>query len=262
MKVISCLIDFTETSKLASAYALALGARYNVEVNFLHIVRESAYDENALEQKVRDFVSENNSETKVSVSLGDGNYLDQIPKLLSLSHADLVVIGTHGRKGAMQTMVGADVVQLIQKLNIPALIMQANSPAPSVSFSNILFPIGPHHDFAIKTEKTAEWAIENGAHVEILCLITGEKLSTEIERNLEASISYFKEKGISHSVVKQDSKVYGVGYGKDIIQYAKGKSFDLISVMSQTSEENMYFGNVDKTELILNSENIPVLCIG
>lgn len=264
MKVISCLIDFTDASRKAISYAVSLAEREKAELNFLHITRDASYNNEELEQKVLDFVQASSLSPKVSVSTGDGYYLEQIPKLLEVSQADFVVIATHGKKGTFQTMVGADVVQLVQKLPISALVVQGHSPDCPDHFKNILFPIGPHDDFQIKTEATAHWAESNGAQVEILCLITDAKrgLPPAIEKNLNATVEYFKQRGIAHTVVQKDSQAYGVGFGKDIVAHAEAGSFDLLSIMTQTSEENMYFGNVDKTEMMLNAQGLPVLCIG
>lgn len=260
MKVISCLIDFTDTSKLAYSYAKSFARKENAQLNLLHIVRESKYDVQAVEQKALDFVGEDSS--SVSVSIGDGNYLEQIPKLLEVSQSDRVVIGSHGKKGALQTMVGADVVQLIQKIEIPAFIVQGHSPASTGSFSKVLFPIGPHSNFHIKIEATAKWAQDYGASVDVLILENPQTANpAEIDQNVEATMAYFNDHNIAYTVTRQPTKVYGVGYGKAIMEYAEGKGFDVLSIMSETSEENMYFGNVDKTDLILNTSGLPVLCI-
>ena len=261
MKIISCLIDFTDTSKIAIAYAAWLAKRESAAVNLLHIVDDD-YSEKEVEEKLEYFTGITSMDVPFNISIGSGNYLKKIPKLLQLSDADFVVIGTHGTKGIFQSLFGANVVKLVQDIPVPALVVQDNSPMPVPSIQNILFPVAPHHDFDIKIEQTAHWAKLHKAEVDIFCLFKGEsKLPEAIATNLDESVNHFTTQGIKHNKVLRESKVYSVGYAKDILLYAKEKPFDLIAIMSQNSDENAYFGNVDKTNLILNPAGIPVLCI-
>lgn len=262
MKIISCLIDFTETSKIAVAYASEMAKKEGSTVNLLHIVNDSDYDQKKVESELVSFTGIDNLGVNYTCSIGDGNYLNKIPKLVQLSDADFVVIGTHGTKGIFQTLFGANVVKLVQDLPVPALVVQDNSPMPVPEIKEILFPVAPHHNFNIKIEETARWAKLYNSHVDIFCLFKGEStLPENISNNLDKAVEYFEKEGVKHDKVLRESKVYSVGYAKDILAYSNEKQFDLIAIMSQNSEENMYFGNVDKTNLILNPGGIPVLCI-
>lgn len=263
MKIISCLIDFTDTSKIAIAYAVWLAKRENATVNLLHIIGDDNSDHKAVEQKLVDFTEIQTHEVPFTVSIGDGNYLKKIPKLVQLSDSDFVVIGTHGTKGIFQTLFGANVVKLVQDLPVSALVVQDNTPIPVPEISNILFPVAPHHDFSTKIEETAHWADLHKAQVDIFCLFRGgdDTLPENIQNNLESAVDYFTERSVRFKKILRESKVYSVGYAKDILLYSEEKHFDLISIMAQNSDENAYFGNVDKTNLILNPKGIPVLCI-
>jgi nucleotide-binding universal stress UspA family protein len=262
MKIISVLIDFTETSKVATAYALHLAHMQGSKINLVHITSTSNESSADTKEKILDFTGIQNSGIEYDVSLGDGDYMKQVPKLLQLSDSDFVVIGTHGQKGIFQTLFGANVIKLIQSLHVSALIVQNNSPAPEEGFSKILFPMGPHTNFHIKINKTAEWALLMKAQVEVFCLFKEDgTLPDNISKNLDLTKKTFTDKDVAHNLILRESKVYSIGYAREVLDEAKNRKANLISIMSRTSEENRYFGNVDKTNIVLNDMGIPVLCI-
>ncbi len=262
MNIISVLIDFTETSKVATAYACQLARQEGAKVNVLHISNHSDDSTEEIEQKLIDFTGIKNMDVAYEVTVGEGDYMSQVPKLLQLSDSDFVVIGTHGQKGIFQTLFGANVIKLIQSLHVSALVVQDNSPMPDGGFEKILFPMGPHDNFQIKIDQTAHWAKLLDASVEVFCLFKEDgTLHEGLAKNLEQTKKSFNEQGIKYNLVLRDSKVYSIGYAREVLDEAKNSGSDLISIMSQTSEENRYFGNVDKTNMVLNPMGIPVLCI-
>ncbi len=262
MNIISVLIDFTETSKVATAYACQLAKQEGAKVNLLHISAHPDESGPDLEKKLIDFTGIKHMDVSYEVSIGDGDYMAQVPKLIQLSDSDFVVIGTHGQKGIFQTLFGANVIKLVQSLPVSALIVQNNSPIPASGFKKILFPMGPHDNFQIKIDQTAHWAKALNASVEVFCLLKEDgTLHESLATNLEKTKKSFSEKGINYNLILRESKVYSIGYAREVLDEAKNSGSDLISIMSQTSEENRYFGNVDKTNMVLNTLGIPVLCI-
>ena len=261
MKVVSCVIDFTETSKIAATYAIWLAKQYNASINLVHFTAIPG-SHNDLEEKLVAHTEIESSGIAHTFSIGSGNYLRTIPEMLLESEADVVVMGSEGTQNAPQILTSANVVRLVQVVPIPALVVQRNSPVPVRPIHDILFPMAPHSNFAIKIEESARWAKMHNAHIDILCLVaSGHDLPADIKNNLDEAGDYFSRENVNYSQTFRDSKVYGVGYAKDILRYAEDKPFDLIVVMSQNSAENMYFGNVEKTNLIQNDLGIPVLCI-
>lgn len=76
MKVISCLIDCTETSKIAVSYAADLARKEEATLNLLHITHEGSFDEVDLESRIRAFAGTEVAQIQRNVSLGDGHYLE------------------------------------------------------------------------------------------------------------------------------------------------------------------------------------------
>lgn len=261
MKTISVLIDFRPTSEMATQYACWLAHETGAGINLLHITDEHDPNIEQIKQKLVAFTKIETYGVDYTVSVGKGEYLREIPKLLLLVDADFVVIGTHGVEGIYQALFGANVIKLIQDISISALVVQENTVSPGDNIPQILFPIGVHENFDAMIAKTAEWALDLDGDVDIFSVLKGDGTDTDFLKNLDKTKKYFDEHKVRYKTVVKDATIYSVGYAREILAHAKESKAGLITMLSQVSEENRYFGNMDKTNLVLNPQGIPVLCI-
>src|SRR5690554_2572785 len=261
MKTISVLIDFRPTSQIATQYACWLSHNTGAEVNLLHISDNQNPDVEAIKDRLIAFTNIEEHGVKYSVSVGRGEYLHEIPKLLLMVDADFVVIGTHGVEGVYQALFDANVVKLIQDISISALVVQDNTASPGDNIPAILFPTGIHENFDAMIKKTAEWALALDGDVDIFSLLKGDGTDSEFLKNLDKTKKYFDEHKVRYKSVVKEATIYSIGYSREILAYAKKSQPGLITMLSQVSEENRYFGNLDKTNLVLNPQGIPVLCV-
>lgn len=262
MKMISTLIDFRPTSEMATQYACWLSEQTGASVNLLHITDEQDPDIEAIKKRLIEFTNIESYGVKYTVSVGRGEYLYEIPKLLRLVDADFVVIGTHGVSGVYQALFGANVINLIQSISISALIVQGNTLPPNDNIPQILFPVGIHNNFEAMIKKTAEWAIALNGDVDIFTLLK-DHVDTydDFVENTDKAKAYFDKHGVRYKTVIKEPTTYSIGYAKEILNYAKESKAGLITMLSQVSNENRYFGNADKTNLVLNPQGIPILSV-
>ncbi len=142
------------------------------------------------------------------------------------------------------------------------MVINEDSHVSQPSIKHILFPIAPHSNFELVIEETARWAEKYSAAITVFCLKAGDReLPPDISRNMDKAMAYFATKNIEHTQTIKETKVYSIGYAKDIIKHAEENTFDLMAIMAKNSEENMYFGDVEKTNLLQNKLGIPVLCV-
>lgn len=262
MRVISVLIDFTKTSLLACSYASEMAKSFDAQLCLVHVTAEKSENENELHQQIREFSEVEKRNVNYKIVTGYGNFMSHIPRLLQQAETDLVVVGSHGQKGIYQNIFGAHILKLIQSIPCSALVIQEHSPRPKGAFQKILYPIGPHTDFHKKSEYTAVFAEKYKAEIELFCIYkSAGMLSEKLSENLENSEEYFEHNKIKYKTTLKDSSLFSVGYAREIIAQAETAGSDLIAMMSQHSEENSYLGKVDKTNMLLNPEGIPVLCV-
>ncbi|MDZ7846382.1 MAG: universal stress protein [Owenweeksia sp.] len=263
MKNICVLVDFTDTSKVAIRYACDLANKAQARLQILHVMESSAKKPAAqVEHELEEFSSLSETcKTEYQFIIEVGSFMDMIPRLLKQHETDLVIIATHGVKGIFHTVQGSEVLKLVQSFGIPAIIMQNQTPPDLSDIKKILFPIASHENFEIKINQTATIASLFGAEVQIFALYPEDGPPADnLSQNLEKADRIFKEKGIDTQIVKETSKVYGIGYAKQALDYTSKTDIQLMSIMSHAPDDLNYFGNVERSDFILNSKGIPVLC--
>jgi len=261
MKRISVLIDFSKTSLLACSYASEMAKAFDAELSLVHVSAENE-DEEDLHKRMREFTAIEKRNLKYRIVTDHGNFMRNIPRLLQQCETDIVMIGTHGQKGIYQNIFGAHILKLIQTIPCSALVVQDHSPSPRGKFNKILYPIGPHKEFHKKSKMTGVIAEKYNSEVELFCIYkSAGVLSEKLSENLEYSEEYFEKHKINYKTTLKDSSLFSVGYAREIIAHAETAESEMIAMMSQHSEENSYLGKVDKTNILLNPNGIPVFCV-
>lgn len=261
MRIITALIDFTPASKLAYEYAVWMAEKSKAKVNLLHICPSENDNVKEVESKLASFTNIKESGLEYSFSVGDGEHMEKIPQLLELSGTDFVVIGTHGSRGENPTLFGSDVVQLSQKIDIDSLIIQESSKSPK-GFSKVFFPIAPHNNFQLKIDRVMQLAESLDFKVNIFCLTHEDgSMDDSIRKNFQLTVDSFKKANLDFSETVRKSKVYSVGYAREIYEEAEATGSDLIISLAHPSAENSYFGNIDKSNILMNPTSTPVLVV-
>ena len=265
MKRICVLVDFTSASKVAIKYACTFAGMAKANLQILHVAElKESTDKEQIRKDLQKFAGESDLckiDFDVIVELGD--FRSMIPGLLSKHNSDLVIIATHGVKGIFHTIQGPEVLQLIQRLPIPSLVFQQQTPREFEGYKTILFTVSAHSNIQVKVDQTAAVAEIFNSTI-LLYALTGEDGNMEetLQANLEKARDSFSKRGIEYEVVYEKNKVYGVGYARQTLEFVSGRSVDLIAIMAHASDEHLYFGNIERSQFLLNKLGIPVLsCI-
>ena len=201
---ILCPIDFFPASLKAFDYALALAAQHRARVHALHVVAPvitavyTATDEvpfgvtdltAELEKECRNLLRKLKHkalsakipiETEVRVGGIDGGIDDEILRAVEATGADLVVMGTHGRRGFKRWLLGSVIDQMMRRCPVPLLVTGSTTEALSApqKISRILVTT----DFSVGTPDALARAFsiarECGARVTLLHVL--QDLSYEL----------------------------------------------------------------------------------
>jgi nucleotide-binding universal stress UspA family protein len=131
-------VDFTETSDKAFDFALQLAEKFGASVTAMHAfeipvigfpdgalvatadiasrIQEAARQ--GLDAAVR---ARDGRGVKIESLLREGNAQEEIRAVAEGMHADLIVIGTHGRKGLARALLGSVAENVIRTVKIPVL---------------------------------------------------------------------------------------------------------------------------------------------
>ena len=141
IKKIVLPVDFTDISPIIAKYAKELGKKLDAEIIVIYIVEDlSSYEglyvdpatiaeiENKLidgaKESMEDFINKNFSDyPKVKKVIDKGDVIEKIIEVAEKEEADLIVIGSHGRKGLDKILFGSVAEGVIKKSPIPVLCL-------------------------------------------------------------------------------------------------------------------------------------------
>ena len=171
-KNILFLTDFTEASQTALAYALGLAKHFGAQVYPAHacdpvILTETAapdildeVEENS-RRRLNDLAKDNN--IAGTPLFARGPVADAVPGWINDHGIDLIVMGTHGRKGLKHFLLGSVAEAVFRHATCPVLTVGPHvtiRPYHDFKADKILFPtdLGPLHRRANLKSRSCTWS--------------------------------------------------------------------------------------------------------
>jgi nucleotide-binding universal stress UspA family protein len=131
-------IDFTETSDRALDYAVALAKKLGAKITVMHAYELPIYgfpdgalvatvdvatriSQAAQEGLTAAVEKRKSSGVEMRAILRDGPPVEEIATVAEDVKADLVVLGTHGRRGLRRAIMGSVAEEVIRELTVPVL---------------------------------------------------------------------------------------------------------------------------------------------
>lgn len=261
MNNISVLIDFTDTCYKSVEFAYEISNRTNANISLLHVSSEPESDEKA-EKEIRKFAKRLDDENvEYSINVAHGSFFSSVENAVAKIGSDLVIVGTHGKSGFKQNLLGSNILKLVQLLKVSILVVQDQSVFPEGGFDRILFPVVPNLDFEQKTRKVSEFAkIFNSTICLYILEDHMESYAVEVQSNLKKTKAILDSEGLKYENCIDESEEFSVGYARQTIKFAENNKMPVISILSNLANVNTYYGKVDKENILLNKSGIPVFC--
>lgn len=166
-KNILFLTDFTEASKGAEAYAIALARHHGAQLFPAHAFNPVIVTESSVPQLIDE--AEANMRTSLEqlaqragvtskALLANSSVEDALPNWIRENNIDLVVTGTHGRKGIDRFLLGSTAELVFRTANCPVLTVGPHvvfDEEKPLSATNILITT----NFGAGTEAAVEYAM-------------------------------------------------------------------------------------------------------
>jgi nucleotide-binding universal stress UspA family protein len=290
IKLILCPIDFSEFSIRAYRYALSLAEHYRAKLVTLHIVELSRYPyaeyvgsmgdyadfcralrEGGIE-KLREFVKQHtHDEIQPEIVVQEGRAPDCILSFAQAQKADLIVMGTHGRRGFDRLVLGSVTDRVMRTAPCPVLAI-SRLPHDSATtgeerhlhhLNRILFCT----DFSGNSERALKYAIsataEYDAELTLLHVLeeapdprkAKEAIATAAEE-LDKLIPLAERKTLKTRTAVRIGKPY-----QEIIQHALETQVDMVAmgVSGRGSLDRAVFGST--TYRVMQLGPCPVLAV-
>jgi nucleotide-binding universal stress UspA family protein len=142
-------VDFSAPSEAALTYALKLATASSVALHVCHIipvphVLDALYErgfepeesvkriEHKARQRINEIVRSVSSTLKPHLHYSEGDTRDGVLEWAEKLQADLIVMGTHGRKGAERFFMGSVAEAVVRRASCPVLTLRAEGPKSKV----------------------------------------------------------------------------------------------------------------------------------
>jgi nucleotide-binding universal stress UspA family protein len=291
IKLILCPIDFSEFSERAYHHALSLAEHYQAKLVAQHVIElwihPSAsfavswelYEEfcQALretgEEQLQQFAKNHtHGEIQPELMVHEGTTPDSILSFAQTQKADLIVMGTHGRRGFDHLMLGSVTDRVMRKATCPVLVVR-NPPHDSMAADKEGHSV--HHlsrivfcaDFSKNSERAFNYAIsataEYDAELTVLHVLEEVPSPAKTEEAIAAATEQL-DKLIPPQVRKSRKIKTAVRIGKpyrEIIQLALEAQTDLVTmgVRGRGALDLAVFGST--TYRVMQLGSCPVLAI-
>ncbi len=141
-------VDGSETSLKALDSAISLAKESGGKIRVVHVLEQLAYLSfdpygsysadvlKAVQESGDKIVSDAVARVQSAGVAADSRVIDKFGALLADAvaevanewHADLIVLGTHGRRGMGRLLLGSGAEQVIRFAPVPVLVIRANAP--------------------------------------------------------------------------------------------------------------------------------------
>ena len=151
MKKPNCIlvpVDYSETSLAALDFGILIAGQFNSQLIVLtveepypaEIYAPLTFDLKTASKKLKEVFKERQeksakgltlpSQAKLRVLARLGPAVTEILEVAAETHADMIVMGTHGRKGFARAILGSVTEEIVRRAPCPVLAIRAGMPLP------------------------------------------------------------------------------------------------------------------------------------
>ena len=215
IKTILCPVDFFPASDAAVSYAAGLAANYDAGVHLVHVMTpmpvipyEYAVDTSPIMKAMEDTANEEltklaatvkQSGVPVEYEVRAGDVYEEIKRSIDIVKPQILVMGTHGRRGVERWFMGSTTEKLLRHSPVPLITISATGEkAVTPKFRRILVttdfsdgtPDALAYAFSVAQENEARISLLHVVH-DVAADVSGkyrESLMQGVETQLEALI--------------------------------------------------------------------------
>ena len=213
IRTILCPVDFFPASLRAAEYAIGLARKYDAKLHLIHIVSPVLYSdqqyafnvseiiENLEKQSAREMKklesSARDAGLTVHTTIRTGDVRREIESEIRRKKADILVMGTHGRRGLEKWLLGSVTERMLRRSSIPVLTVRESKKTKKTSPA--LRRILVTTDFSEGTANALNYALSvaraTKAHLTLLHVLeemrvlTSRKYRTELAKSVQPQLS-------------------------------------------------------------------------
>jgi nucleotide-binding universal stress UspA family protein len=266
-KIVLVPTDFTKEAEIAMDHAFGFAKLKSWSVMLLHVI--NAETKSKLKKEGKDIEDINKElgviaqkakethEIEVDFMTQEGSIFNEISSVCEEIKARIVFMGTHGKVG-IQKFIGSYALKVITSSKVPFIVVQ-DKPFGE-GYKNLVIPI----DDSPYSSQKASWAMYIAKIFNSkLHFVVAHNSIIAIKARVNAMVSrierFLVENNIQYEIIQAEK---GGSFPKQIIDYSKSISADMITIMTekQISIPGFMFTKWQEN-ILFNEEKMPVMCI-
>lgn len=265
-KLILVPTDFSETCQNAIDYAVHLAQQTGWHVYVLHVINRETKArfgkdaEGAVESELNKIIDKIHADTQVKATAihREGSIFDIIGDVAEELGANLLILGTHGKKG-LQYLFGSFALRVISQSHVPVCVVQRKR-LPEHGFKKVIFPVGIHTEARQQVRYVLNFPAREAIEVLMLKQHSSDPaFAAKVDIVTSQIEDEFQKHNVNYSV---HSAARESGFAEQLIDFAVETNSDIIFMMTDSNIDHPEFNNSSWSEtLIFNEAQIPVLCI-
>jgi nucleotide-binding universal stress UspA family protein len=251
-------MDFTESCINALGHAIEMARLHASKIFILHVLEgKNATDESYMfgsMEKMTEIIDSLDYD-QVEPVLKSGDIFTTINEVAVDKAADLVVLGTHGKKG-IQKFIGSYALKVIDSTKLPVIVVQSSAkPTP---LKTIVFPVDSNEEDRQKSNFAVVLAKAYGAAIHVLPKAEKTESAKQKASNVMKQIRSFMDKySVEVQVVENNDT--STDFAKIVLAYSESVKANLILILSDASHLPLI--GAKEEDFMFNSSSIPVMCV-
>ncbi|GEM_PF-388809 len=258
LKKILVPIDFSELSLNALHHAIKLAQRTQARIMLLHVVQPyvdlygdsgvmmaaSNLENEVLKQSARrlEHIAETTrkrSRVRIDTKLILGTIDTTITRTASTIKADLIIMGTHGANGFLDTILGSTTYQVVALSKVP--VLSVHKQITRTGYTHIVYPVREGTRFMDKYPYAVAFAKLFNARIDIVGLVrAGQKEQAESMRMRCATLkktfidSRIKARTVFTSNEYFADETISYAYPNSLVMILQDRDFGLVDVFRKS----------------------------
>jgi len=291
-KSIMCATDFSDISKHAVAYGIALANEFGAKLFLCHVIDlpsapVSIYGETYLEPidqqpKIAEYVHRQlkrlieNQPVEWESLITIGHIADEISRMAEEKNVDLVVSATHGRSGLKRFLLGSVAERLMRTLSCPLLTVHSpehdftTPESKEIRLQRILVGCDFSPDSSLAFQHGLSFAQEFQSELHLVHVVAHDSSKKPTNQGIESQQDLFGElNGKLGNMIPEEARNWctlktsildGEPY-VELVRYAELNDIDMIvlGVRGLGLAETLFLGST--TDRIVRKAPCPVLCV-
>lgn len=191
--------------------------------------------------------------------LAHENFFLPVQNTVARKGSDMVLIGVHGKSSSTQKDSSYNILKLIQLLKVSTLAIQNTSFFKEDGLNRVLLPVFLNKGFEHIKRKFLEFAI---LFISTICLyilgVHDNACAFEVRKNLKKAKVILEKERLKFEHCCNELLRFSICYARQILKFTAFNKMSIIPILPKVNTLN---GKVDKENIFLNKNGLPVFYI-